>query len=186
MRGGVRLGEFTSPLQSTQRTDDSVMSTETFFTKSGGSPPAAAAESTAIVVHEQSSQLANLDRARQMLAESRTLPEVKKIRDIAEAAKVYAKAAHLGRESQNYAAEIALLASRKAGEILKQLERDTPKQAGAKKGAASVAGASEYAKTLKETNTPERTAQYWQKLASVSSPAVGLQPAASWVKSTWI
>jgi hypothetical protein len=36
-------------------------------------------------------QLAKLDRVRQMLAESRTLPEVKKIKGIAEAAKVYAK-----------------------------------------------------------------------------------------------
>src|SRR5207245_119139 len=108
-----------------------------------------------------------LVRARQMLAESRTLSEVKKIRDIAEAVRTYAKAAHLGRESQNYAAEIAMLAACKAGEILKQLERDTPKQSGAKKGAASVAGPSEYAQTLKETNTPERTAQYWQELGSV-------------------
>ena len=38
---------------------------------------------TAIVLHDPS-QLANLDKARQMLAESRTLPEVKKIRDIAD------------------------------------------------------------------------------------------------------
>src|ERR1700731_1169442 len=58
--------------------------------------------------------LGNLDRARLALMEARTLPDVKKIRDIAEAARVYAKAAHLSRESQNYAAEIALLASRKA------------------------------------------------------------------------
>ena len=65
--------------------------------------------------------LAKLERARLPLAESRTLPEVKRIRDIAEAARVYARAAHLSRESQHYAAEIALLASRKAGEILAKL-----------------------------------------------------------------
>jgi len=121
--------------------------------------------STSIVPIDHSSQLANLDRARQMLAECRTLPEVKKIRDIAEAAKVYAKAAHLGREAQNYAAEIAVRASRKAGEILKQLNKS--KGGNAKHAAASVAGASEYAKTLEETDTPERTAQYWQKIAEV-------------------
>lgn len=68
-------------------------------------------DTTALAIR-QPTQLAQLDRARQMLAESRTLSDVKKIRDIAEAAKVYAKAAHLGRESQNYAAEIALLAAR--------------------------------------------------------------------------
>ena len=41
----------------------------------------------------------------------------------------------------------------------------TPKQS-----AASVAGDSEYRKTLNETNTPERTAQHWQKLAAISQP----------------
>jgi hypothetical protein len=94
-----------------------------------------------------------------MLGECRTLSDVKKVKGIADAAKVYAKAARLGRETQNYAAEIALLAARKAGEILKQLQK-TPKQS-----AASAAGDSEYRKTLKETNTPERTAQVWQNLA---------------------
>jgi len=117
--------------------------------------------STLAIVAIEHSQLAKLEQARRTLAECRTLPEVKKIRDTAEAAKVYAKAAHLGQEAQNYAAEIALLASRKAGEILGQLQK-TPKES-----AASVAGDSEYRKTLNETTTPERTAQHWQRLAAI-------------------
>jgi hypothetical protein len=125
----------------------------------------AAVMNTSIVLSEPSPQLAMLDRARQMLAESRTLSEVKKIRDIAEAARTYAKAAHLGRESQNYAAEIALEASRRAGEILKQLERKPGERTD--KPAASVAGGSEYARTLLDTQTPERTAQHWQTLADI-------------------
>ena len=72
-----------------------------------------------------SSRLAKLEQARQMLAECRTLPEVKKIRDIAEAAKVYAKAAHLGQEAQNYAAEIALLAERKAARLTREKRRES-------------------------------------------------------------
>jgi hypothetical protein len=115
--------------------------------------------------------LAQLDKARQMLAESRTLPEVKKIRDIAEAAKVYAKAAKLGREAQNTAAEIALLASRKAGEILSQLEK-TPKQSAAKKSPVNMSADSEYRKTLQETGTSERTAQRWQELSKVPDSVV--------------
>lgn len=106
-----------------------------------------------------SNPLARLDKARQMLAECRTLEDVKQIKGLAEGAKVYAKAAHLGRESQNHAAEITLFAARKAGEILKEL-RKTPKQS-----AARAAGDSEYRKALKETQTPERTAQVWQHLA---------------------
>ena len=124
--------------------------------------------STAVNIAERKktmpNQLAQLDKARQMLAESRTLFEVKSIRDKAEAAKVYAKAANLGQESQNYAAEIALLAARKAGEILQQLERTS------KQSAATVSGDSEYRQTLDETGTPERTAQRWQKLADIPQP----------------
>ncbi len=123
-------------------------------------------ESNAIILREQPSQLAQLDKARLMLAECRTLPEVKKIRDIAEAAKIYAKAAHLGRESQNYAAEIALLASRKAGEILAQLKRAEPKPTGGR------VRESEYNQTLKATRTSERTAQRWQEVSKVSDAAV--------------
>jgi hypothetical protein len=122
---------------------------------------------TSLVVYKPTLQLETLDQARRALAECRTLSGFKHIRDIAEAARTYARAAHLGLESQNYAAEISLEASRKAGEILKQLEKDTPQQSGAKKGAASVAGPSEYAQTLKDTQTPERTAQHWQSLAAI-------------------
>ena len=85
-------------------------------------------EGTAII--KRSSQLAKLDQARQALAECRTLSEVKKIRDVAEAAKVYAQAAHLGQESQNYAAEIALLAERQAGAMFAELQRAKPKATG--------------------------------------------------------
>ncbi len=106
--------------------------------------------------------LAKLDKAKTLLAESRTLEEVKQIRDVAEAAKVYARAMKLGKDAQNYAAEISLLAARKAGEILQNLEKK--KSSGV---AASVAGTSEYAKTLEATATPERTAERWQELAAV-------------------
>jgi hypothetical protein len=125
--------------------------------------------STSIVPVEHSSHLAKLSQARQMLAESRTLPEIKQIRDMAQAARTYARAAHLGRESQDYAAEISLLASHKAGEILSQLERG---KTGPKKLSAKAAGNSEYAKTLNDTNTPERTAQGWQQIAKIPLKAV--------------
>lgn len=105
--------------------------------------------------------LANLDRARAMLAKSDTLDQLKKIRDMAEGVRAAAKAAHLGREMQNEAAEIALLAARKAGSILKKLQKTRPQSA------AKVAGDSEYGKALKDTDTRERTARYWQKLADV-------------------
>lgn len=64
--------------------------------------------------------LAKLSQATTALAEARTLEEVTHIRDIAEAARTYAKAAQLGLDAQNHAAEIKLRAERKAGELLKQ------------------------------------------------------------------
>jgi len=123
----------------------------------------------AIIKPAEHSTLANLERARQALAEARTLREVKQIRDVAEAARTYAKAAHLSRDAQQYAAEIALLASWKAGEILKQLGRGDE---GRPKKGASVAPISEYQKTLEDTSTAARTAQYWQKLAEVPEEQV--------------
>jgi hypothetical protein len=112
------------------------------------------------------SALARLDKARTMLAEARSLSEVKEIRDRAEAAKVYVKAAHMGRESQVYASEISLLASHKAGTILKQLPRAKPKAKGGR------VRDSDYFRTLNETRTPYRTAQHWQKLAGVPEEIV--------------
>src|SRR5271170_5969567 len=69
--------------------------------------------------------LANLDRVRIALAKAKTLPEVKKIRDLAEAARVYSKAAHLSKESLDYAAELKLSAERKAGKILARLQKSS-------------------------------------------------------------
>jgi hypothetical protein len=122
-------------------------------------------ESTAMVLHEPSSQLAKLEQARRALAECRTLSEVKKIRGIAEAAKVYAKAAHLGQEVQNYAAEIALLAERKAGDMFAELERAKPKATGGRVRKSEAK--SEYATALEESNTSERETQRWQEIAKI-------------------
>ena len=62
--------------------------------------------------------LATLDRALLKLAEARTLPDLKKIRDFAEAFKAYARAEKMGIEAQNYAGEIVAEATRRMGEFL--------------------------------------------------------------------
>jgi hypothetical protein len=124
-------------------------------------------EDTALATADKQSStaIAKLDKARMILLEAKTLPEVLPILSLAGAAKDYAKRAQLGREAQNYAAEIAVLAACKAGEILKQLGRNQGERTD--KLPANVAGGSEYSKTLEETGTAERTAQYWQKIAEV-------------------
>ena len=67
-------------------------------------------------------ELEVLDRAVQMLAQSKSLEDIKSIRDKAEAARTYARAAKLGLDLQNQAAEVKLLAERKAGQFLTALK----------------------------------------------------------------
>jgi len=64
--------------------------------------------------------LATLSQATRMLAEARTLSEVKAIKDIATAAAAYAHARGLGEEAETYAAEIRLEASRRIGQMMQQ------------------------------------------------------------------
>lgn len=68
-----------------------------------------------------SNELAVLNQASRILAEATSLDEIKTIRDKAEAARNYVKAAKLGLELQNHAAEVKLRAERKAGSVLKTL-----------------------------------------------------------------
>ncbi len=72
----------------------------------------------------ETNALSKLTQAGKMLAEAKTLDDVLKIKDLAQAAETYARAAKLGLEAQNNAAEVTLRAERKAGEILAQMEKN--------------------------------------------------------------
>jgi hypothetical protein len=109
--------------------------------------------------------LANLDKALAALAKAQTLPEVKKIRDVAEAARVYAKVAHMSKEALDYAANIKLLAERKAGEILAKLDKSSGGRPS--KTADTASGVSEYRQALADSNTGERMSERWQELAAI-------------------
>lgn len=117
--------------------------------------------------------LARLSAAVAALAEARTLDEVLQIADIAAAAATYARAAKLGLEAQNHAAEVKLRAERKAGSLLAQLERG---QGGATRFGLSDAGQtayaepSPYAATLAEVNATRQDANRWQDVAEMPDP----------------
>jgi hypothetical protein len=73
---------------------------------------------TELAIPEIRGPLADLEAAVQLLANSRDLNEVRQIRDMAEAARLYAIAIERGLEAQNHAAEIKIRAERRAGELL--------------------------------------------------------------------
>jgi hypothetical protein len=67
--------------------------------------------------------LVRLSQAEQSLDRARNLSDVKRIIDIAEAARVYSKAAKLGELAARHAEELKLKAQRKAGRLLSKLEK---------------------------------------------------------------
>lgn len=111
--------------------------------------------------------LAKLDKATQMLAEARTLDDVKTIIDLAEAARTYARAAKLGTEAANHAAEIKLQAQYKAGEMLKSLERGTPGVKPELGDRMSRNSGSPYREVLQQEQIEPRAAQRWQQIAEI-------------------
>ena len=110
-------------------------------------------------------ELVKLDQATRMLAEAKTLEEIKTILDVAEAARVYARAAKLGLEAYNHAAEIKVRAERKAGEMLAQLERSPGGQP--THSNMERVEKSEYSEVLAENEIPTTTAFRWQSLANM-------------------
>ena len=108
--------------------------------------------------------LAKLSAATTALAECSTLDEVKRILDIAEAARTYARAAKLGLEAQNHAAELKLRAERKAGELLAQLERNPE---GRPNKLFQTGIVSEYSTVLEQNDIAPTTAHRWQAEATV-------------------
>lgn len=129
---------------------------------------------TAIESPIPSNPLAKLSAAKYALEQAKDLTEVKQIIDIAEAARVYARAAKLGLEAANHAAEIKILAEYKAGELLQQLER-APHDRGNQHVAKFQPGIqpeSEYRAVLTDSDIAPTTAHRWQTLASVPKATV--------------
>ena len=83
-------------------------------------------------------------------------------------ARTYARAAKLGLEAANHAAEVKLRAERKAGELLGQLERSPLSNGGDTRPASqAVTPPSEYSAVLEESDINRMTAHRWQTVAQV-------------------
>lgn len=106
-------------------------------------------------------ELALLDSASRLLAEAESLQDVKTIRDKAEATRVFARAAQMGLNLQNRAAELKLRAERKAGTLLASLRlRGGDRRS--KRRSVSL--------KLQDLGITRHQSKRWQQLASVSEP----------------
>jgi hypothetical protein len=96
------------------------------------------------------------------LNECHRVDEVKQIHDAAAALEAAAKIA-MNTEAERKAVEIRVRAERRAGELMKAMQRG---QTGPKLP-ATTAGNSDYRRTIERAKIPERTAQRWQELAEI-------------------
>lgn len=103
--------------------------------------------------------IAQISRARQYLADAKGLEDIKAVRDMAEAARLYARARDLGLEAMNEAAEIKVLAECAAGEVLAAMK----KQAGAR----TPTGSREGTPLLSDAGVSKKQSSDWQAMASL-------------------
>ena len=109
-------------------------------------------------------ELAALDEVQRMLAASKSVNEVKDLRDKAEALRKYAKDARLGLELQNRAAEAKLRAERKAGEMLSTMEKA---RGGRPTNRLQPATGFVAEPSLRELGIEKTQSHRWQRLAAV-------------------
>lgn len=110
-----------------------------------------------------SDSLARLDHVRRELALAKDLPDVKRLRDQAAAVKAYAQAQRLGTEVRSRAAEIVLLAERRAGVLLAGMgeKRGRPE----KKAHGGL-----FSPKLAALGVDRKESQRWQAIARVEEP----------------
>ena len=109
------------------------------------------------------SVIERLSRASQMLVEAKSMQEVKKIMDVAAAAKIYAKRQQLGEEAVGYANSIKIEAMRRLGEIW----AETPKNKGTR-GQINTGGSQmEPPATLSQLGIDKKVASISKQLAQM-------------------
>jgi N6-adenosine-specific RNA methylase IME4 len=125
----------------------------------------------ALVPAQPTGQLLSVEKARQMLVQSRSVDEVRDVADKSKAVALYLRTKNASLESQNDAAEIHLRAIRRLGELVAEM----PKA----KGAIGTAGPGRGKRgtderprlaqppTLAEQGIKKQDAAKWQQLAKI-------------------
>lgn len=99
-----------------------------------------------------------LERATLLLSRATSFDDLKEVHDTAEAARTFAKAARLGLDLQNRAAELKLRAERKAGEYLAMLHL---------RGGNRRSKPPHVILTLEDLEVTKRQSELWQPIATV-------------------
>jgi hypothetical protein len=108
--------------------------------------------------------LVPLEEACRLLAEARSVPEVKAVRDYAEAWRHYNKQQAYSVEAMNDAAEIKIRAERRLGELLGEMPRQRP-------GEYQRLHAATVAPSLDDLGIEKTQSHRWQRVASVPEEA---------------
>lgn len=112
-----------------------------------------------------SGELIRYDAMVLAIAECHRIDEIKQIHNQAAAFEAASRIA-MNTDAERQAVEIRIRAERRAGELMREMQKTPPEKA-AKKSPATAAGESEYRQSIKSAGIPERTAQRWQNLAEV-------------------
>jgi N6-adenosine-specific RNA methylase IME4 len=110
-------------------------------------------------------ELVLYERARQALAEAKTIDEIKDVRDRALALQLYAKQA-LDRELINAATDIRVRAERKAGERLREMRESGERKGWGGDQRSSNASLPEY-RSLADLGIGKMQSSRWQKLSEL-------------------
>lgn len=116
-------------------------------------------ERGALVTTNQAGLL-TVEKARQFLAQSKSVDEVREVADKSKAVALYLRSRNASIESQNDAAEIRLRAERRLGELTKEMEKPKggrPAETGRKSGPVSYSA----------QGIDKRDAAKWQQLAAI-------------------
>jgi phage N-6-adenine-methyltransferase len=115
--------------------------------------------------------LSKMEYAKRLLAETKSIDEVKAIRDTAEALRLYAKQAGLSLAIQNLCAEIKLRAERRAGELLGQLPREPGRRTDLTTSSrGEIRSEPTYTQLLQHAGIDDSAAYRYQRVAAVPQP----------------
>ena len=117
-----------------------------------------------VSVNSASNPLAMLDRAYLAIENAQSLDELKEIRDQAEAARHYVKAAKLTTAMSNRCAEIRIRAERKAGEMIKA--------SGINRGGNQLKAKSHDVTSLADLDISKIQSSRWQKIANIPEDVI--------------